>query len=456
MNNIINFSEIFCSTASKYHKLYKRNNGKIKKYNFQQRYLSLLNFINKESCWSKFNIDSETNKCINDNYLIGKYLNEIHNSFLKHGFYNKLYSELLLKYLQVTNFTTLDTISIDSTFVRNIFGVDLSRNKEYHNKPGLKVHVLVDSLQVPIAFLVSDSCVHDKVMVENLFSSKFISDDIFKTYCHNFLADTGYSAHDVNDFITRNGLNLIIGKNNQHVRKIENIQPADENTYNAYKKRATVENFFSHYHLRPCLINNYEKTLNSYKGLAMLYCSSYLCKKLNKHITLHANENLKKAEEIKKAEKKELQEKRKQVRKENKKKRKIKTEENAELLKQENKERIKKLHDIIWENTDKKIIDKKFRSSKYQYLKINKDKTKCRGRKKDLRKIKYKAHMKESLGKYVKDNILTKTMNYNFGKKELHIMVAPAYAFTEEIIKNKMKEADLNDIIKTISDKFFT
>jgi hypothetical protein len=83
-----------------------------------------------------------------------------------------------------------------------------------------------------------------------------------------------------------------------------------------------IENFFSHYQRIPCLINNYERKLSSYRGLGLLYCSSYLSKKINMYITFHNNPNIKDEEEIKKAHKKELQSKRKLDRRNNKEKQK--------------------------------------------------------------------------------------------------------------------------------------
>jgi hypothetical protein len=107
--------------------------------------LSLLNFINKECYFSRFNIDSVTGKRINKNRKKGKYLNQIHNFFIKFNFYDQLYDKILAEYLKVTNYATLAILSTDSSFVINKLGNDLSRNPEYHNKPGLKVHTLVDS-----------------------------------------------------------------------------------------------------------------------------------------------------------------------------------------------------------------------------------------------------------------------------------------------------------------------
>jgi hypothetical protein len=66
------------------------------------------------------------------------------------------------------------------------------------------VHVLVDSFCVPISLLVADSNISDATVVKGLFNKMFITDDIFKTHCKLFLADSGYSSFAVTDYITSN------------------------------------------------------------------------------------------------------------------------------------------------------------------------------------------------------------------------------------------------------------
>ena len=256
------------------------------------------------------------------------------------------------------------------------------------------------------------------------------------------------------NFITSNGLNFISGKNNQHTRSIANILAADEKYIKAYKKRGIVENFFSHYQRCSCLLANYERHLVSYEGLALLYSSSYLCKKLNKLIILHNDPDLKAEEKIKKQIKKDKQIERNLVRKNNKKIKQAVSEENKILRQQENDASINKLNDLIWNNVDKKIINNNYRKSKKEYLK-NKNNDK-RGRKKDISKEKYSCHIKSKLGNYLKDNILTQTMSYHLSGKKLHLMEAPAFAFSEDMIKNTMEKTDLDAVIKNISNNFFT
>ena len=254
----------------------------------QDRYLALLQFNCNASYWSKFNWNSENKKWF-PKCISGKYLNQLHQDYIKHNFYGTLYSNVVSTYLEVTNFTTLYNCSIDSCFIRNINGINLSRNPVYNNKPGLKVHALVDSNRVPIAFIVTDCNVHDSIVVKELLENLFIDKTIFSKYCFNFLADSAYSGFVTVEYLTSIGLNIIIGHNKQHVKKIINITCASKDTVNQYKKRGIVENLFGNYCRTPCLINNYEKTIKSYRGLALFYLSTYVTKKTNKIITMKNN-----------------------------------------------------------------------------------------------------------------------------------------------------------------------
>jgi hypothetical protein len=117
-----------------------------------------------------------------------------------------------------------------------------------------------------------------------------------------------------------------------------------------------------------------------------------------------------------------------------------------------------KIENLIWKNIDKKIINENYKLSKKEYLKDKKILgKKKRGRKKNISKIKYNEYIKMNISKYIRENILTQTMRYKFGEKELHIMVAKAYTFREDNIKQQIENSNLNlnDVIKTINNEFF-
>src|ERR1700752_4238255 len=157
MLSTLNFSDEFNKHQAECINKYKRKNGGIKTFSYQARFLSFYNFVSNSSYWTRFNIDAETKEIINPNYVNGKYLNEIHTFYNKHHLYDKVYKSLLIKYFQLTNFKSLKTLYIDSSFVHNVLGCDADRNPQFYNKTGLKIHTLSDSHKIPIALMITKS-----------------------------------------------------------------------------------------------------------------------------------------------------------------------------------------------------------------------------------------------------------------------------------------------------------
>jgi len=116
---------------------------------------------------SRHNYDYSKNTFKKD-CISGKYLNQIHLELVNFGFYNILYKKIFYIYLRLTNYETLDTMSQDSMFARSLLYVDSKRNPQYYNKPGLKVHSLVDSLRTVISFDLSECDIHDSIYVDKL------------------------------------------------------------------------------------------------------------------------------------------------------------------------------------------------------------------------------------------------------------------------------------------------
>jgi len=452
MFELINFSEIFTTLIGEYYEKYKNNNGSIKKYLLQTRYLSLLSFIYNSCYWSRFNKNPETGKWLPD-CITGKYLNEIHLFLVKHNFYRTLYSYVLNIYLRVTNYQTLQDISVDSCFIRNILGTYLSRNPNYYNKPGLKVHAIVDLYRVPISFIVTDCNVSDSVVVKLLIEKAFINIDIMNNHCQTFLADSAYSGFITTEYITSLGLNVIIGRNRQHTKKVLKIKTVNANDLKTYKKRGIVENFFSNFLRVPCLINNYEKSVKSYEGIALFYMASYLAKKVNNIIKIQNDEKSKEEYE------RQLIRKREDV-----KRRKLKKYEIARnrkvLIEKEKQERDKSTELIVMrikrkirDNIDKSYAKRHYTKSVKAY---NKKKITTRGRSKDTSYCKYEDHLVNCMYTYMINDVLTNTYSYKFCSKNLYLIKGGAYCFSDDNIDEQMKLIDINEKIRVYALTFFT
>lgn len=355
----IDFPIMFASITDAIYKVRKKNNGSIKDHTILDRFTALTEFIGNSCYWSRFK-----SSILPGGIIDGKYLNQIHNENVKYHVYESAYCELIKIYLKITNYESLRNLSTDSSFVRNILGTNAARNPAYNNKPGYKVHALVDANRVALSICITDCNVHDSAAVNQILFKKVLLIKRFFYILSYFLADSAYSGFPIIETVTSIGFDVIMGRNKQHTKKNVGISRAYPNDQEHYKKRGIAENFFSNFQRTPCLINNYEKDIKSYEGLALFYCASTLAKKINKIINYKNDEKLKIEDKIRAEEKKRLQKIRKQKRYEYEKIKKDLSERNNEKRKKETAKKLEILNNHIWsqcdQNTIKEIYDKKY------------------------------------------------------------------------------------------------
>ena len=75
-------------------------------------------------------------------------------------------------------------------------------------------------------------------------------------------------------------------------------------------------------------------------------------------------------------------------------------------------------------------------------------------RKRNNLKCMYNKYIKDNMFNYIKDNILMDTRKYVFAKKELYIIIAKSYAFSDENIDDILKDHKIYDKIKQMSDGY--
>jgi len=442
MRNLTNFVDIFVEAHYRYFGKYKSIN--VRKYNIENICEELIKFVYNCTYWSRIYLDPITNT-YNKSHISGKYLNEIHLSFIRDGFYVFIYKEILTDYLKRTNYETLKTISIDSTFIRNIGGIGCHRNPYYNNKPGFKLHALVDSLGIPISFVTSSCNVNDSLVIEKLFENLLVDNDIFKKYSDTFLADSAYSGLiNIYYLTTEKGLNIVMGRNKRHIPKDVTINDGQDSQVKGYKMRCIVENFFSHIQRYPCLINNYEKNPESYMGLVYLVSSIILINRMNNITDELNNDNLKERKNAELVRKRICNEKRKKRDTNNRKK--IEDDKKEEYKKRKIKTTniTNKIKDLIWTNINKNVIDSIYKKNiHYTHLRLKKN-----------TKIKHDDYVKTKCFDLLKNEILTETIRYKFGKKERYIVTAKAAAFSAEYIYSAMLKININKKVEAFSNDF--
>lgn len=216
------------------------------------------------------------------NIIKGKYLNLVHNFLIKYSFYDVLYKKLLLIYFDVTNYETLDILSLDSTFIRNVLNYESNdRNPHYNNKPGHLIHVIVDKYRTPISLDITRSTDNDSLSVRSLFKNLFIDMSYFLN-TSSITADTGYEGFMNNYFITEKGFNLYIGYNKRNSNLNSIKKESSKEHLSIYKKRGIVENFFGLIQRYGIILSNYEKTIKSYRGILIFIMCKMLANRVDR------------------------------------------------------------------------------------------------------------------------------------------------------------------------------
>lgn len=343
-------------------------------------------------------------------------------------------------YLEATDNKTLDNVSADSSFIRNINGIGCDRNPQYNNKPGLKIHVIVDSYRTPLYFFISGCNVHDAVTINKLYENCFVDENVFEAHLDVFTADTSYSSFANIHYLTEKGFTICMGSNTKHVSKLNNVHDATDDQIMLYKKRGISENFFANFHRYPCMINNYEKTIKSYEGLCLFMMCRMLAKKINRIIDIkNAANHAKTLCDIQKKNR-EYQQRRKQQKYRDK-------QEQKKMAKIEQKKRLDKLQQIehkIKCIIDDNILDENIRTS------YNKIKCLLRHNKTYARFANYVVN---SIYDIFKNNVVTK-VKYKFGKKTLYMVHAYSFIFSEINIVFYICSLNICDIIEKLAQSY--
>lgn len=422
----------------------------------------------------------------------GKYLNGIHISLVDYSFYDILYKKILTIYLEITNYTTLKKLSYDSSFVRNINGVELNgRNPHYYNKPGFKINFLVDTLRTTIGISYNDSTESDSLTIKYLFQNLFVTESLLQSHTDTILCDSGYEGLNNNYILTEKGFSIYMGYNLRNNKYIESMEASDSEK-KEYKGRVVVENSFANIQRTPILINNYEKTIKSYNGLLLLKLSINLCKKINRIIDEKNNEKLKRERDEANIKKKQNRENIIKKKRREKQKREI---ENKRLAEERRKQAEKIKYELtlkIFRNVKNidKIINNSYKSymlHKILYRKKSEMKTYEERRKNEIYmsdvvmqlKIdkncdiltnfirdyvqkqaydveeysKFENNIKKEICNDILYNEVYNIKSYKFARKELYMLHIKNDAFSEENIKCIVKDYDWKNKIDIITTK---
>jgi hypothetical protein len=257
------------------------DNYHTRKYTEEKYFQEIITFLRNETYWNRHNGD-----------ITGKVLNNKHNSYIKKGIYEKIYKYILNVYMSHNKTKKLKYQSTDTSFIcnRQGYGVNVSRNKFYKGKRGIKICSIVDSNGVAIAIMISSGSTYDCKVVSELFDNMLIDTKSVLYSNHNrykqyFLADSGFDSKEISTLLEEKGYDIIIPMNKRNTKDPKKIRKLTPEQKKIYKKRIIVENSYAWIKAYPVLNRMNQKTIKSYMGLLFLANSLILIKKVTTELS---------------------------------------------------------------------------------------------------------------------------------------------------------------------------
>jgi transposase len=172
-------------------------------------------------------------------------------------------------------------IFVDSTHIRNKYGVDLiSFGKKDHGKRGNTVSAVVDSNRFPVYFRVDPAHYNDATLIDpildDLDQSEYLPDKL------NVIGDKGY-IKKLKKRVNKRNINLVTPRRKNEKRR------NTKKELDKIKKRPVVENVFASLKQYKRISNRYEKKSEnyfSYLVLAMILMEKKVLKKVQERKTV--------------------------------------------------------------------------------------------------------------------------------------------------------------------------
>ena len=285
------------------------------KYDNRYFITCLIDFIETSTSWRKY-------KGTILYPIDGKYLNQIHNKYLKCGVYDEINKQLVEKYLRTDKENKLKYQSIDSSYIQNKQGTinnnyllstkekqknkeilrnnkDLPKNQrkklinyiDFYRYNGrkkyFKISIICDSYGVPLQISLSSGRGHDvTTLIDNVNNLptclNTLRNSKVNRYKQYLLADSAYLSLKNKLFLKEKGYISLIAYNKKNTKNKEIIKKNKFNVTeeNIYKKRNIVERSFSWIKNKSVININHQKKIESYTGLLKLACSIITSKRI--------------------------------------------------------------------------------------------------------------------------------------------------------------------------------
>ena len=241
----------------------------------------IIDIINNNTYWRRYK------KPING--PDGNYLNKKHNQYCRLGLYEYLYYIIVNIYFEKSKYAKLKHQSIDTTFIRNLYGTELiQRNTQNKSKNGIKVSTINDVNGVVTSLAIGKGAMNDsKIAIEQLkFSfveanTKQVKNN--KKYSQNMYADSQYDSEELYKILRGKGYRPITDvniRNTKNETKLKELKKRKRKYLKVASKRSSIERSYGWLHKYPKLDRCVEKKLNSYIGLLLLGLSITVSRKI--------------------------------------------------------------------------------------------------------------------------------------------------------------------------------
>ena len=219
-------------------------------------------------------------------YVPKSSINDHNLFFSRNEIFKHTYIMLLKKYIE--NLSTLEFKyqKIDTTFFANMNGCEeISRNKYYKNKNGLKVSLLTTSNNIPYSVLVVSGSKNDGKIVEDHFNNLFVDNQSYlyknaNRYKHYLLADKMYDTKEVRKIAETNSITCIIDYNVRNTKDPAKIKKFTKAQEEIYKKRIGIENLNSWIKKNKRLRMVEEKTKKAFESFIYLSLIKIIVKRI--------------------------------------------------------------------------------------------------------------------------------------------------------------------------------
>lgn len=221
----------------------------------------------------------------------GEYIRQKHKEYEKIGVYACMYRIILDIYFKKYKYEKLKDQSIDSSFIRNLYGKEfIQRNPHYNSKNGIKISTIDDKNGVPTSLAIAKGAVNDAII--GLEQSEHLNNFINynpkqvqrnNKYCPIILGDSHYYHNEFKNKMKRKGYKIYTDVNIRNTKNKDKLKQMEEDRkkyFKRVKKRAIKETSFGWIHKYPKLDRFVEKQISSYAGLLLLGYSLLVANKI--------------------------------------------------------------------------------------------------------------------------------------------------------------------------------